>query len=108
MNLLRTLPARRSLFGDMVIVVFLVLQALDGILTYLGLRQYGALVEGNPLISGVIPVLGQGMAVAAAKLFAASLGAILHVTGVHRAIALLTALYLAAAILPWAALLFAR
>ena len=108
MKLVRTLPARRSLFGDLIIVVFLVSQALDGILTYLGLKQYGAGMEANPLISSVIPVLGQGVAVAAAKVFAASLGALLHVTGVHRAIAVLTAVYLAMAILPWATLLFAR
>ncbi len=100
--------ARRSVFGDTVIIVVLVLQALDGIFTYLGLAQFGQGAEGNPLIASVIPVVGQGMAVASAKLFAATLGAILHVTGVHRVVAALTALYLVAAVVPWAALLFLR
>ncbi len=99
-------PPPRSVFGDTIIIVFLVLQALDGIFTYLGLARFGQSAEGNPLIAWVIPVVGQGMAVASAKLVAASLGAILHVTGVHRVVAALTALYLVVAVVPWAALLF--
>ncbi len=98
--------ARRSVFGDTIIIVFLVLQALDGIFTYLGLAQFGRSAEGNPLIASVIPVFGQGMAVASAKVFAATLGGSLHLTGVHRVVAALTAFYLLAAVVPWAALLF--
>jgi hypothetical protein len=108
MQPLRIRPVTRSRFGDTIIIVFLVSQALDGVLTYLGLRQFGPAVEANPLISSVMPLLGQGMTLAFVKLFASSLGAILHVTGVHRAVALLTALYLGAAVVPWAALLFAH
>jgi uncharacterized membrane protein len=98
---------RRSLFGDAVIVMFLLSQALDGVFTYLGLQQYGLRAEANPLIVSVIPVLGEGLAVASAKLFAAMLGVVLHLRGVHRAVALLTALYVTAAVVPWAALLLA-
>ncbi len=99
-------PARHSRFGDAVIVLFLVSQALDGIFTYLGLQQYGVAAEGNPLIVSVMPVLGQGLAVACAKLFAASLGLILHLRGVHDAVALLTVLYVGAAVVPWGLLLW--
>lgn len=96
------------MFGDTIIIAFLILQALDGIFTYLGLARYGQGAEGNPLISAAMPIVGQAAALASAKLVAASLGAILHVSGVHRIVAALTALYLVAAVVPWAALLFVR
>lgn len=105
MRLLWTFPGRRSPFGDIIIVVFLVLQAADGVFTYLGLKQFGPGIEANPLISTALPVLGQAATLAFAKLLAASFGIVLHMTGIHRAVALLTALYLAAAVVPWAALL---
>jgi len=105
---LLVLPARPSRFGDAAIVVFLLSQALDGMFTYLGLRQFGAAAEANPLILSVIPVLGQGPAVASAKLFAAMLGVLLHLRGVHLAVALLSGFYIAAAVVPWTLLLLVR
>ncbi len=105
MRALFHLHAPPSWFGDTVIVLFMLSQALDGIFTYLGLQQFGLSAEANPLIVSVIPVLGQGMAVASAKLFAAALGAILHLRGVHRAVAVLTLLYVGLAVVPWALLL---
>jgi len=106
MRLLWTFPRRRSPFGDISIVVFLALQGADGVFTYLGLKQFGPGIEANPLISTALPVLGHGATLAFAKLFAAGLGSVLHMTGTHRAVAALTALYLAAAVVPWTALLF--
>ncbi len=105
MPLLSALSPRRSFFGDLVIVAFLMSQALDGVLTYLGLKQFGPAIEANPLISSALPVLGLAGTVAAAKLLAAGFGIVLHVTGVHRVVAALTALYLAGAVVPWAAIL---
>ncbi len=93
------------MFGDVVIILFLVSQALDGVLTYLGFKQFGVNIEANPLISSVVPILGQGFAVAAAKLLAAGFGITLHLRGVHRAVAALSALYVAVAIVPWMLLL---
>ena len=95
----------RSLFGDVVIIAFLVSQALDGVLTYIGLRQFGPAIEANPLLSLVLPVLGQAVTVASAKLLAAGFGIVLHMRGVHRTVAALAALYFAAAVVPWATLL---
>jgi hypothetical protein len=48
---------------------------------------------------------GQGAAVAAAKVLASGLGISLHLLGVHRVLAILTGIYLVAAVLPWAGLL---
>lgn len=106
MRLPPALSPPRNSFGDLVIVAFLLSQALDGVLTYLGLRQFGPGIEANPLIGSVLPVLGLSVTLAGAKLVAAGFGIILHLRGVHRAVAALTALYLAGAVVPWAAILF--
>jgi hypothetical protein len=50
-------------------------------------------------------LFGQGTAVAGAKIVASGLGISLHLLGVHRVLAVLTAVYLLAAVLPWAGLL---
>jgi hypothetical protein len=98
--------ARDSRFGDAAVVAFLLVQALDGVLTYLGIVTYGRGVEGNPLVASMIHTFGDAGGLMTAKMTAAGLGAALHVRRVHGLIAALTGLYLAAAILPWTALLF--
>lgn len=96
---------KESLFGDFVVLAFLVVQALDGALTYVGLSTIGRVVEGNPLVAGLMASFGMGYGLAGAKLFAVSLGIGLHLFGTHRLMALLTAFYLAAAVVPWVAVL---
>ena len=98
--------SERSVFGDLMIIAFLATQAADGVFTYVGISTMGAWVEGNPMVSTLMTVLGQGAGLTIVKLVASSLGVMLHVTGVHRVVAVLTCLYLAAAIVPWTALLF--
>ena len=88
-------------FGDIAVVGFMIVQALDGILTYLGFHIWGTSVEANPLISSAVSFAGVGLGLAGAKLVAVGLGVILHLRRVHIVIALLTAFYLAAAIIPW-------
>jgi Domain of unknown function (DUF5658) len=101
--------ARRMMtFGNWAILVFLIAQGLDGIFTYVGLVIYGPGIEANPLLSWLMASVGQGPALAGAKLTAAGLGIVLHLVAVHRAVALLALLYMAAAILPWTHLLFLR
>jgi hypothetical protein len=79
--------ARQSRFGDAVVIGFLLVQCLDGVLTYLGVSIWGRGIEANPLVSLAIAAGGLGTGLAATKL-----------------VALLTAIYVAAAILPWTAL----
>src|SRR6476646_6837702 len=93
-----------SRFGDIAVVTFMVVQALDGILTYLGVHIWGPSVEAIPLISSAVSFAGVGTGVALAKIFAVGLGMILHLRRVHGVVALLTAFYLAVAIVPWAML----
>ncbi len=96
----------RSTFGDLAVVVFLLTQALDGVLTYVGVSVYGPHMEGNPLIAWLMEALGEGPALAAAKLVAGTFGIALHLSAVHKAVALLAAFYVVVAICPWVAILF--
>ena len=96
---------RESPFGNFIVLAFLVVQALDGTLTYVGLATIGKVVEGNPLVASLMAAFGLGLGLTGAKLFAASLGIALHIFGAHRLVAALTAFYLASAIFPWVAVL---
>jgi uncharacterized membrane protein len=90
-------------FGNTVIILFFLAQALDGGLTYIGVSLLGRDLEGNPLLHWLMGATGDVPALALAKLAAAGFGIILHLASVHRAVALLTLLYLSAAIVPWMA-----
>ena len=98
------LPTAR--FADIVVVVFLLAQACDGVFTYVGVSTYGVAIEGNPLLAWLMTAVGEGPALAAAKGMAISFGIALHLTAVHRVLAALSAFYLAVAVLPWLAILF--
>jgi hypothetical protein len=97
---------RRSLFGDVVLVTFLVAQVLDGAFTYMGVMTFGLSIEANPVIASLMLHLGHGPALMTAKLAAAVLGIGLHLRGTHGAVALLAGFYITAAVLPWTVILF--
>jgi hypothetical protein len=96
----------RSRFGDVVVVLFLLAQALDGALTYVGVTLLGLHMEANPVLAWLMSAMGCGPALAGAKLVASGFGIILHLAAVHRAVAGLTAFYMAVAVVPWLALLY--
>jgi hypothetical protein len=100
------LRPRRFLFGDLVLVAFLLTQCLDGIFTYVGVITFGPGIEANPLIGALMLHLGHAPALVTAKAMSASLGIVLHVRQIHGAVALLAGFYLSVAILPWIAVLF--
>jgi uncharacterized membrane protein len=97
---------RTARFANVVVVIFLVAQACDGVLTYVGVSLYGTGMEGNPLLAWLMEAVGQGAALAAAKGMAGAFGIALHLTAVHRVLAALAAFYVAVAIVPWLAILF--
>jgi hypothetical protein len=101
-----SLQPRRVLFGDVVVVAFLLTQCFDGIFTYIGVTTFGPGIEANPLIGALMLHLGHGPALLTAKAMSASLGIALHLRRIHGAVALLAGFYLSAAILPWIAILF--
>lgn len=90
----------------MAVLVFLVAQALDGALTYLGVTLLGLHMEANPLLAWMIGTMGCALALTSAKLVASALGIVLHLSAVHRIVAALAAFYLAVAVVPWLALLY--
>jgi predicted CDP-diglyceride synthetase/phosphatidate cytidylyltransferase len=94
----------RSMFGDLMVVTFLVTQCLDGVFTYLGVNIWGLAIEANPLISTAMALGGVVAGVASAKAVAIGFGILLHLRRVHNLVAALTAIYLTVAILPWTAL----
>ena len=97
---------RRDRFGDVALVIFLLVQALDGVLTYVGVSTLGVRMEGNPFIGWLMSAMGQAAGLATAKLAAGFFGIALHLSAVHKAVALLAVFYVAVAVLPWIAILF--
>jgi hypothetical protein len=92
-------------FGDIVIVIFLCAQVIDGVFTYLGVMSFGV-SEGNPLIAHYMHAVGVGPSLAAAKLVAVAGAVVLHLLSFHRVLGFLTLLYLSLAVLPWTMVLF--
>jgi uncharacterized Tic20 family protein len=90
-----------SRFGDLVIVLFIAMQVFDGALTYVGIQLFGRGIEANPLLVWLMRQVGDGPGLAMAKSVALGFGAFLHLTSVHRVIAVLAGIYFAAAIVPW-------
>jgi hypothetical protein len=98
----------RSIFGDVAFVAFLLMQALDGIYTYLGVSLWGPGIEANPIVGSIMTLAGPASGLAGAKLLAIGFGIALHLRRVHNLVAFLTIIYFAGAILPWTAVFLAN
>jgi hypothetical protein len=83
------------------LVIFVLLQLADGVLTYAAVERFGTSAEGNPILATWIVIAGTAPALFGAKLLACACGGILYAAGVHRILAGLSALYLFAAVVPW-------
>ncbi len=83
------------------LVIFVLLQLADGVLTYAAVERFGTGAEGNPILATWIVITGAAPALIGAKLLACACGAVLYVTGVHHILVGLSALYLFAAVMPW-------
>ena len=88
------------------LVAFLGVQLGDGLLTYAGITRFGWHVEANPLVAWYVLAFGPEAALASAKTFAVACVLPLHWRGMYRTIGVLTAIYLAGALFPWAHLLW--
>ncbi len=95
-----------SIFGDLTVLGFVLVQCLDGVFTYLGVKLWGPGIEANPLISSAMAFAGLGVGLAGTKLIAVGFGIMLHLRRTHLIVAILTAFYFAAAIVPWTTLFF--
>lgn len=85
----------------LVLAVFLLAQAVDGLLTYAAVAVLGVVEEGNVLLAAAMQAAGAGPALVGAKTVAAACGVLLYVRGMYGVLGLLTGLYFAAAITPW-------
>lgn len=101
-----SLPFRRSRFGDIALVAFLLAQILDGIFTYIGVTTFGIAIEANPIVAALMTSLGHGAGLFGAKLVAGVLGVCLHLKSIHRAVAVLALFYFTVAVGPWTLILF--
>ena len=102
----RALPtgvSRRQLAAaDILWLTFVAVQVLDGVLTYVGVLTFGIEIEANPVVAWYAQTFGPAAGLIAAKAFAVACASILYVTARHRTMAVLTLIYLAFAIVPWA------
>lgn len=96
------LPAGRFSKAELVWLAFVAVQAMDGIMSYVGVNTFGSGIEANPLVAWYAAVFGPAVAFTAVKLFAIACGTVLYVMSRHRTVAALTLFYLAFAVVPWA------
>jgi hypothetical protein len=97
--------ARRLSKAEVLWLVFVSVQALDGAMSYIGVTLHGPAIEANPLVAWYMGAFGPAVGFTAAKLFAVMCGAVLYVTARHKWVAVLTLLYLVFAVGPWASIL---
>ena len=85
----------------LVLLLFLVAQACDGLFTYVAVRAHGVAAEGNFILATWMALVGPAPTLVAAKAIAAASGLFVHARGLTGVLAALTGLYLAGAIGPW-------
>lgn len=83
------------------LALFILLQAADGLLTYAAVERFGVAAEGNPILATWMLLTGSETALLGAKMLACFCGGVLYVAGVYHVLAGLSALYLFAAVVPW-------
>jgi hypothetical protein len=86
-------------------LAFVLVQALDGAMSYVGVSLHGPGIEGNPLVAWYLEAFGPAVGFTVAKLFAVTCGAVLYLTARHRWVAILTVVYVVFAVVPWVGLL---
>ena len=91
----------RMLGHELIFAAFLLTQILDGVLTYVGVSIFGVAAEGNPILAWLMTSYGEVMALTGAKLVAALCGVALYMLAVDRLLAVLTLVYIGAALVPW-------
>jgi hypothetical protein len=86
-------------------LAFVIVQALDGVMSYVGVSLHGPGIEANPLVGWYLSAFGPAVGFTMAKLFAVTCGSVLYFTARYRWVAILTLVYLIFAVGPWVGLL---
>lgn len=85
----------------LVLLIFLIAQLSDGLLTYTAVAVLEVVGEGNLLLAAIMDAAGAGPALFGAKSVAAAGGLLLYLRGWHGILGALTAFYMIGAITPW-------
>jgi Domain of unknown function (DUF5658) len=85
----------------LILAMFLVAQACDGLFTYFAVQSYGIMAEGNVLLATWITLVGPGPALMGAKLLAAGCGVLLYHFDRRAVLLGLTVFYGLVAVGPW-------
>lgn len=93
--------------------ILCLLQAADGVLTYLGILRFGTIAEGNPILRGLIVEIGAFPALLLVKLIAilaviALVSLSRNVIWIKPALAGISLFYTTLAIIPWTWILFVQ
>ena len=87
--------------ATIVLIIFMLAQIADGVLTYWGVTTLGIHVEGNNLLAATMHAIGPFRALLSAKLLACVCGYVLYRTASHRPLAVMAGLYIGVAVAPW-------
>jgi hypothetical protein len=88
------------------VLAFLLVQYLDGHLTYVGVTRFGLWAEGNPLVSFVMWGWGPMLGLSWIKGSVMLIGIVLHLTGFRRVLIGMVVFYVVIAISPWMWILY--
>ena len=83
------------------LLLFLVLQLADGVLTYQATSVFGTVAEGNPILTTWMQIAGIGPTLVAAKLLACGCGIFIYTRRNHFVLGALTVSYCFGAVVPW-------
>ncbi|MCB0330804.1 MAG: hypothetical protein KDD70_14120 [Bdellovibrionales bacterium] len=98
---------------NFLVVVLILVQILDGVLTGLGVSQFGIEAEGNPLLRFFMGHFGHEATLIGAKSLSIAIVILLghcakSVAWVEKAMTAVACLYIFAALIPWTFILTAR
>lgn len=100
--------ARKAMLVGLLLII---LQALDGVLTSLGVSRYGIAAEGNPILRWLMLHFGHVQILSVVKVIAILFVITLSyyarkLPWVHNAMGAISCIYVFTAILPWTYILF--
>jgi hypothetical protein len=86
----------------LMLALFAAVQLADAVFTAVGVTRFGIAAEANPLIAYFMKTWGVGVGLALAESIALTAGRLLHLCAQHLIVAMLTVLFVFAAVIPWA------
>jgi len=95
-----------SFWGKFTLVLFVLIQCLDGIYTYFGVKIWGYEIEGNPIVRSLMPLIGSGLGLTVAKVLVVGCGIFIYRQGYYKILGLLTVFYVIFVIIPWRSVFF--